>query len=220
MAALSAVTLGEWCTQIMADLAGPETLRNLYRRLLDSASRTLAAAGIHPDWLTMASLPPAVLAGIAAAFGAFTIAAVLFAISGILDLLDGALARHTGRATRFGALLDSTLDRLADAAVPAGLVVFYAPHGALAALPVLTIIAGFLISYIRARAEGLDIALPRLWMRREDRFLAMTAGLLLAPLAAPALGVPAPVLLAVMAALAGLGFVAAFQALRAAAKRS
>jgi CDP-diacylglycerol--glycerol-3-phosphate 3-phosphatidyltransferase len=192
-----------------------EAARKAYESALSAAAALLARTGVHPNTLTWISLIPAALAGFAAAGGAFVLAAVLLVCSGLFDLLDGALARSTGQTTKFGALLDSTLDRLSDAAVPAGLAVFYAPYGAIVLVPVLMIAGGFLVSYVRARAEGLGLDLPRLWMRREDRMVIMVAGLFIAWLPIPGVAMAAPTLLIVVGLLALLSFAAAVAALAA-----
>ncbi|MFY9239653.1 MAG: CDP-alcohol phosphatidyltransferase family protein [Roseovarius sp.] len=173
---------------------------------------------VTPNMLTLATVPPAVLGGICAAYGWFIPAALLFVLSGVLDLLDGALARANDQRSRFGALLDSSLDRVADACIPVGLVVFYAPHGAVAALPALALVAGFWISYIRARAQSLDLHLPRLWMRREDRFAALVIALLLTPFVWTDTTLPAPLIALVMGGIASLGFIAGGAALVQAAR--
>jgi len=183
--------------------------------VLSAAAAVVARTGVHPNTLTWTSLVPAVVAGVAAANGVFFLAAILLLCSGLFDLLDGALARSTGKATKFGALLDSTLDRLSDAAVPAGLAVVYAPYGLVVLVPVLLIAGSFLVSYVRARAEGLGMDLPRLWMRREDRMAIMLLGLVIAPIPLPGLAVPAPILLLIVGLLAVLSFAAAIAALAA-----
>lgn len=182
--------------------------------------RQLARWDVAPDTLTLWAIPPAIAAGIAAGSGAFILAAALIMASGLFDLLDGALARHSRRESRFGALLDSTLDRACDASVPLGLVVFYAPAGGIAAVPATAMLTGFLISYVRARAQSLGLELPRLWMRRQDRFGLTVASLLLAPVAFPGLPVAAPAVLATQALLAVLGTLATISALRAAYRAS
>lgn len=173
---------------------------------------------LTPNMLSLATVPPAVLAGICAAYGWFLSAALLFGLSGALDLLDGALARASDQRSRLGALLDSSLDRVADACIPLGLVVFYAPHGMVVALPAFALTAGFWISYVRARAQSLDLHLPRLWMRREDRFAALVIALLLTPFVWTEAAVPAPLVALVLGGIAGLGFVAGAQALVQAAR--
>lgn len=192
-----------------------EAARRAYESVLSAAAAAVARTGVHPNTLTWTSLVPAVVAGVAAANGAFFFAAILLLCSGLFDLLDGALARSTGKATKFGALLDSTLDRLSDAAVPAGLAVVYAPYGLVVLVPVLLIAGSFLVSYVRARAEGLGMDLPRLWMRREDRMAIMLLGLVIAPIPLPGFAVPAPILLLIVGLLAILSFAAAIAALAA-----
>jgi CDP-diacylglycerol--glycerol-3-phosphate 3-phosphatidyltransferase len=189
-----------------------------HEALLSPLTRHLARRGVAPDAITLMALPPALAAGVAVAAGAFWLAAAFLALSGLFDLLDGSLARSSGQESRFGALLDSTLDRLCDAFVPMGLVVFYAAHPLLSVIPVAALITGFVISYIRARAQSLEIVLPRLWMRREDRFALTLVSLLLAPIDWPVLGIAAPSVLLVQALLAVLGGLASLAALRAAAR--
>jgi CDP-diacylglycerol---glycerol-3-phosphate 3-phosphatidyltransferase len=173
---------------------------------------------LTPNMLTLATIPPAALAGVCAAYGWFVWAALLFGVSGVLDLLDGALARSRNQRSNFGALLDSSLDRVADACIPVGLVVYYAPHGAVVALPALALTAGFWISYIRARAQSLDLHLSRLWMRREDRFVVLVIALLLTPFVWTRAAVPAPLIALVLGGVTCLGFVAGTMALVQAAR--
>lgn len=178
----------------------------------------LVGRRITPDIVSMAALPPALAAGLCAAHGWFIAAALLFGLSGIADLLDGALARASGRSTRFGALLDSSLDRIADGCIPIGLILFYAPYGTVVLVPAAALLAGLWIPYIRARAQSLGLSLPRLWMRREDRFIAVLAALLLTPWVFVQQAVPGLPVLIVLAAIAALGFLAGALALRAAAR--
>ncbi len=192
------------------------SLRRLYAWCLSTAAAKIAKFGVHPNTVTLVSLVPAALAGVAAAVGIFWLAGVLLLLSGCFDVLDGALARQTGQSSRFGALLDSTVDRLSDTAVPVGLLLFYAPFGFALLVPAFLILSGFSISYVRARAEGLSFTLPRLWMRREDRLFITVIALLLAGVPLPGLPVPAPVTFIILGVLATLGFVAMGMALRVA----
>ena len=196
----------------------PIPIKHGYSLMLTSIIKHVARTGLQPNFFSLASLPPAILAGVAAAMGHFSIAAALFAFSGAMDLIDGALARHAGQETRFGKVLDSSMDRLSDAAIPLGLVAFYAPHALAALVPALCLLTGGMISYVRARAQSVDIELPRLWMRRQDRFVIVIVALALAPISVPGLSVPAPVTLITIALLTFVSAIAGVQALICAAK--
>ncbi|HEY5955459.1 MAG TPA: CDP-alcohol phosphatidyltransferase family protein [Polyangiaceae bacterium] len=186
-----------------------------FYRCVEVSARLLARMGISADAITYASLVLAVLAGIAVGIGHPGIGALLVLLSGSLDLLDGAVARTTGSASRWGALLDSTLDRVADAAPLAGVVVYYA-HLPWAATPaLLTLIAGFVISYVRARAEALGIQLPSLFMRRAERVLLVAGSLALGVISFEA-GVTSPLMLAGVALTGLLSLIGAFSILNAA----
>ncbi len=97
-------------------------------------------------------------------------------------------------------------------------MVFYAPFGALVLLPGAALLSGLWIPYIRARAQSLQLGLPRLWMRREDRFGLMIAGLVLAPFEWAQHPWPATPLVLALLAIALAGGVAGVVALRAAAR--
>src|SRR5687767_11956018 len=156
-----------------------ELARGVYLSVL-GFGRWLSVQGVSPNSLTYAALSLALASGAAAALRHYLLAAVLLLISGAFDLLDGVVARAARRTSRFGALLDSTVDRLADALPLLGLVVAStdAPLGS--AVLVLAMLSGFAVSYVRARAEGLGITLPPLFMRRPERLvltlLALIAG--------------------------------------------
>jgi CDP-diacylglycerol--glycerol-3-phosphate 3-phosphatidyltransferase len=186
----------------------------LYREGI-ALGRALGALGVTPDALTYASLALAALAGVAAAAGRPIAAACLVLVSGICDVLDGVVARATGRATPFGALLDSTIDRLADGLPLLGLVVFYAGSGPAVLAPGAALLASLTVSYVRARAESLGATLPPLFMRRAERVVMLAGSLLVGaiPLGGP---VPAPLTLVGVALIAVLAAVGAASALRAA----
>ena len=104
---------------------------------------------------------------------------VLFA--GLFDLLDGALARRTNKVTKFGGVLDSTLDRISEAAVLIGIAVFYANRHSTPGVAVtgITLIASQLPSYIRAKAEILNINGEIGLFTRPERVVILVLGLLL-----------------------------------------
>ena len=137
----------------------PFSFKDAARQLLYPLVRLLSALRVRPDTLTVLgwalSLGSAVLFGL----GYAQLAGVVMLLGGLFDALDGAVARESNRMSAFGAFLDSTLDRLSEAAIFVGIIFFYAaaarPYEALLAGAAMTF--SLLTSYARARAEGLGI---------------------------------------------------------------
>ncbi len=103
----------------------------------------------------------------------------MLAFSSIFDLFDGALARATGRVTRFGALLDSVVDRVSEAIVLFGLLVYYLSRSETAGvlLVYLALASSLMVSYLRARSEGLGVDCKVGVMTRLERVAVLSAGL-------------------------------------------
>jgi CDP-diacylglycerol---glycerol-3-phosphate 3-phosphatidyltransferase len=138
-----------------------KALRPGLGRLLEPAGRALARTPITPNMITIIGVT-GVTAGALSLFPtghlfAGTMVCTAFVLS---DMLDGTLARIKGSSGSFGAFLDSTLDRIADAAVFGGIAIWLATGGhdrLLAAVALFCLVAGLLVSYARARAEGLGV---------------------------------------------------------------
>lgn len=115
------------------------------------------------------------------ATGHFLLGGSLVLFAGAFDLLDGALARTTGKVTTFGALLDSTLDRYSEAALLFGLAFYFAKSDATTELILLfaAIVGSMLVSYVRARAEGLGLDAEIGIMRRTVRISTLAVGLMI-----------------------------------------
>ena len=174
-------------------------LRNAVSRWFEQpAAGLLAAVGFTASRATLAGLLAAGLAAYFASTGRFIPAGALVLVGGVFDLLDGALARRAGAAGRRGALLDSVADRVAECAVLLGLLVYYTLPGSRsqtgAILAFVAFAGSMLVSYVRARAEGLGLKGTAGFLTRAERVI-VTAGALLAgyPMAALwILGVGAP----------------------------
>ncbi len=125
------------------------------------AGTTLHRLGVHPDALTVAGLVVVALASIFVARGQFPLAGVILVLGLPLDALDGATARAMGRKDYFGGVLDSTLDRYADAFIFGGLSYYFAVQGRfeMMLLALAALIGSFVVSYVRARAgeAGLSV---------------------------------------------------------------
>ncbi len=141
----------------------------------------LGRLGITPNGLTLIGFTGTVGAALAAAGQAWLLAGILVLVFGIFDLFDGALARATGRATRFGAFLDSTLDRTGENLVYAGI----AFGSAMAGFPLGVGLAGLavafasVVTYTRAKAEALDLDGEVGFAPRPERLVILAAGLIL-----------------------------------------
>jgi CDP-diacylglycerol--glycerol-3-phosphate 3-phosphatidyltransferase len=144
--------------------------------------RILSRSGLTPNILTLINLALNLVAAYVIATGHFLPGGVLILCSGLFDLLDGALARFTKRTTRFGAVLDSTVDRVSEAATLCGLLIWYvSQEGAtLEVMLVLAVLVGsFLVSYIRARAEGVGWQCQVGLFTRAERVIVLAIGLLI-----------------------------------------
>jgi CDP-diacylglycerol--glycerol-3-phosphate 3-phosphatidyltransferase len=140
----------------------------------------ISRIGLTPNALTWIGLVINIAAGVTIALGHFLIGGLLVLFSGLFDMLDGALARYIQKTTKFGALLDSTLDRLSEAILLFGLL-FYSIANAdtLEIYLIFTVLIGsFLVSYIRARAEGLDIECRIGLFTRAERIILLALGLI------------------------------------------
>jgi len=140
----------------------------------------LSKSGITPNTLTLINLALNIVAAYLIATGHFIIGGVLILVSGLFDLLDGALARFSKRTTKFGAVLGSTVDRISEAATLCGLLIWYVAEGTtLGIVLVLVVLVGsFLVSYIRARAEGLGWQCRVGLFTRAERVIVLAIGLL------------------------------------------
>ncbi len=137
-------------------------LRPVVTRILTPLGRALARRGISPNVITVIGTLGVV--GAALFFfprGQLFLGAVVITVFVLADLLDGVLARITGPGSTWGAFLDSTLDRLGDAAIFSGLMLYFIlkdePEIVLAGVALFCLVAGALVSYAKARAEGLGM---------------------------------------------------------------
>ena len=162
-------------------------LRRVVRGFALPIARGFGRLGLTPNQLTLIGFAVSAAGGLAAGLEAWLAAGVLVIAGGVFDLFDGALARATGRSSPFGALMDSSFDRWGEAVVFGGIATGMASTGLVLGTAIATLAAGssFLVSYVRARAEGLGFS-PGVGMAavglapREIRLVIVTIGLLAA----------------------------------------
>jgi CDP-diacylglycerol--glycerol-3-phosphate 3-phosphatidyltransferase len=151
-------------------------------KVTDPIVSPLAAIGVTPNMISVAGFAGNVAAACLAAGGHFLAAGILMLAFSALDLLDGALARKTGAVTKFGAVFDSVLDRMSEAAVLGGLLFHYTEIGGHTQEIVLcyaAIVGSIMVSYARARAEGIGLSLREGLFTRAERVLLLGGALII-----------------------------------------
>ena len=156
-------------------------VRQRAQSFLNVIAGALGALGLTPNMLTLIGFFAMRGIGVVLAFGNFALGGVLIIAAGIFDALDGSLARLTNRVTQFGAFLDSTTDRFAEGALYLGIMYWYLQRGMtfVAYLVFLTLLGSLMVSYARARAEGIGVEMKEGLMTRFERIALLVIGLLL-----------------------------------------
>jgi phosphatidylglycerophosphate synthase len=158
------------------DLRYPVT-RYLYRPLSLRAANLLAPTFVTPIQITWVSALLFMAGAVAFGMGSYVLGAVIILVGEITDCVDGDLARITGRTSRWGAFLDSVLDRWTDAALILGLA--YSDMDSLGVAAGFALTASFLTSYTRARAQSLGVDCPDGIGGRDARVLVLVIAALL-----------------------------------------
>ena len=166
---------------------GREQIRESILRYVElPGARLLRALKLTPNAVTLISFAITVASAYLVGSGWLVAGGIVFLLGSGLDLLDGALARLTGTASPFGALLDSVFDRLGEAALFVGLAFYAIRGGASEAFLPIFIITLFLalifsqgVSYLRARGEGLGVFTRAGVMTRTERVILLGIGLLI-----------------------------------------
>jgi phosphatidylglycerophosphate synthase len=159
----------------------PKTIERLLDRSLDAVSRSPFVLKLSPNLISVAGL----LIGLASAFlfaeGKFTRAGILLAASGLLDMLDGKIAKISGKKSLFGGVFDATLDRGTELSVYTGIGAYFILRDMhLTSLFVVLAAGGsWLVSYVRARAESFGIPCHVGFLRRGERFVLLAGGAIL-----------------------------------------
>ncbi len=143
-------------------------------------ARLFSRLGLTPNVVTFIGLAIAGAGAYVIAMGNWWAGGLIVLFAGIFDLFDGALARATGKASDFGALLDSTIDRVSEAVVLLGLLAYYliADHDLGSVLVYVALVGSIMVSYMRARSEGLGIDCKVGVMTRPERVAAVGIGLI------------------------------------------
>ena len=163
----------------------PESFQNSFLRMLAPVVRRLSRLGVNPNSLTLAGIIITFFAAVAFFAKSPRLGGFLVLLGGLCDAMDGSLARDAGKATRFGALLDSSVDRYAEFVMLFGIGGYFlmVTDYVSAAVTFLALCGSFMVSYTRARAESLGFAAKVGIMQRPERIVFLGAGALIHPIA-------------------------------------
>ena len=158
----------------------PDWLRNWYLSLITPVVNFFIAHKLNPNHFTTAGFVLSLATAYVFAKGSIPLAGALVLLAGTFDIIDGRVARATNRVTKFGALYDSTLDRYAEVTVFFGIAYYFVDHGFLWRSVAVSMALGgsLMVSYIRARAEGLNFECKVGIMQRPERIVLLGLGAL------------------------------------------
>jgi CDP-diacylglycerol---glycerol-3-phosphate 3-phosphatidyltransferase len=141
----------------------------------------LGRTGVSPDVLTWSGFLTSVVSAVFISLGHFITGAFVLIIAGAFDMLDGGLARLKKQETRYGAFLDSTLDRLSEISIFLGLLISCLKNEMIieTVLAFIAMSASMMVSYVRARAEGLGLKCDAGFFTRPERIIVLVLGLFL-----------------------------------------
>lgn len=163
---------------------GPR-IQQTARHIAEMVVRPLAAIGMTPNMATVIGLLLNAITAAVLATGALRLGGVMLLIAGMFDMVDGALARVRNQKTTFGAFFDSTLDRYSEGIIILGVILYINSLPASTekewtlALAYIAGLGSLMVSYVRARAEGLGLEMKSGLMARPERVLVLAVGLIL-----------------------------------------
>jgi CDP-diacylglycerol--glycerol-3-phosphate 3-phosphatidyltransferase len=158
-----------------------ERLREWTQGIRAPIGRVLGSLGIAPNALTVTGYLLSLLVAYVLATGRLQVGGILVAVAALFDALDGTVARAMGQTSTFGAFFDSVVDRFSEATVLFGLFLWYSQIGAKTELALIyvTIVGSLMVSYTRARAEGLGVQCKVGLLTRFERVVLLVIGLII-----------------------------------------
>ena len=155
-------------------------VREWAQTAMEALVRPLARLGVQPNTVTTFGFILSLVAAAAVWQGMWPWAALLVLVASAFDMVDGALARVSDQGSTFGAFFDSTLDRLSEAAIGLGLIGYFLSFGDNPTVmgTAIMLVGSQMVSYTRARAEGLGLSCNVGWFQRPERVIALGLALL------------------------------------------
>ena len=170
----------------MASSLNAQPKLELFRRKIASTLsapvvRIIARTGITPNMMTWFGFLVVLLGAVLTGVGFNIAGGIVILVGAACDMIDGALARYTGKTSKFGAVLDSTLDRASEGAVLIALAYVLVVKSSVlgVTLVAVTMLFSFLVSYIRSRAEGIGLELKDGIFTRSERVIVLGIGIII-----------------------------------------
>ena len=156
-----------------------DMVRKHARVLLEPIARFISWTGLSPNVITIIGFVLMIGVAFVLAWGYFLVGGILISAVALFDAVDGTLARMMGRTSRFGAFLDSTLDRFSEAVIFLGLFFYFVGQNQNLQLILIsaTVVGSLMVSYARARAEGIGVPLKDGLFTRFERVFLLVIGL-------------------------------------------
>ncbi len=150
-----------------------DILRLRFKGILDPIAAFLNRIGLYPNTVTILGLAGNVVGAYFLATGHITLGGIIVLIMGPIDALDGTMARLRGESSRFGAFVDSVTDRYSELVILGGLLIYFLNQGNILACVLLYLAAAgsIMVSYVKARAEGLNFQIKIGVLTRVERYL-------------------------------------------------
>lgn len=164
----------------------PDWLKNGFVRLLDPVVAALVRRPVHPNLISSVGFLVTLAAAAIIFAGHLVPGLVVFLLGGLMDILDGRVARETGLASKFGSFYDSTLDRVSEIVIYFSIYAYFRPLDEFwyaGYIVISAMVGSLMVSYTRAKAESLGVDCKVGMMQRPERVVLLGAGGLLVPLA-------------------------------------
>jgi CDP-diacylglycerol--glycerol-3-phosphate 3-phosphatidyltransferase len=156
-----------------------DRMRVVFKGVLDPVGSFFNRLGIYPNTMTLIGLAGNIIGAILIALGHMTLGGIIVLVMGLIDTLDGSMARLRGMPSEFGAFVDSVTDRYSELVIFAGLLYHFLQKGDWLSVLVIYIAAGgsVLVSYVRARAASLGMDTKVGFLSRFERYLVLAPSL-------------------------------------------
>jgi CDP-diacylglycerol--glycerol-3-phosphate 3-phosphatidyltransferase len=158
-----------------------DRVRQWSHGIINPIARFVSRTGVSPNGVTLIGFLLMIVVGLLLSQGYLLLAGILLIVAAVFDAIDGALARMHDQVTRFGAFFDSTMDRYAEAAVFLGILIYFYGQGAITQiiLTYIAIIGSLMVSYTRARGEGIGVSIRGGLLTRLERIVILIIFLVL-----------------------------------------